>query len=539
MLKNKKFYLTILSCALIAIFSYLFVRIYLVIASSTTLVDWIFASILLFAESFILIHTIGYFLNLFRVINLSESVPVAKSEIKLDHYPPVAIAVASYKEPLKILQETLTCFYNLSYPNKHLYFLDDTRYDLPFDTPENKLKYRHAIEELCQFLDINLFRANWHGAKAGIINDFLKHLNGVVQDDFEFYPAYSRKEHPTEKYLIIFDADMNPFPDFVEQLVDIMEKNPKVAFTQTPQYYSNFEFNRVARASGLQQAVFYEYICEGKNLQGAMFCCGTNVIYRREALDSIGGFDETSVTEDFTTSLKFHKLGWKSIYLNKVSAFGQGPESLGSFFSQQFRWARGTLGVLKIFPKELFLNYNKYTGNQWWEYFLASSHYLIGTVFFIMVLFPIIYIYFNIPSYFADPAIYLSFFLPYITLSLSMFIISLKKRNYRAIDVFFILMINAVTFPIFIKAAISSLFGIKSKFVTTPKEGTSTLSLWSLWPQIVTGLACISAVIFGILRIYYEREPFYGILFNVFWSLYNFSIISLFLYFNHSEETSL
>lgn len=539
MLKNKKFYfLLILFFTLTAIFCYLFVRIYLVVTSSSTLVDWVFALTLLLAESFILIHSIGYFLNIFRVIHLSESVPVPKNDIKLDHYPPVAIAVASYKEPLNILQETLTCFYNLSYPNKHLYFLDDTRYDLPFDTPENKLKYRHAIEALCKSLDINLFRANWHGAKAGMINDFLKHLNGIVQDDFEFYPAKPKKEHPTEKYLIIFDADMNPFPDFVEQLVDIMEKNPKAAFTQTPQYYSNFEFNRVARASGLQQAVFYEYICEGKNLQGAMFCCGTNVIYRREALDDIGGFDETSVTEDFTTSLKFHKSGWKSIYLNKVSAFGQGPESLGSFFSQQFRWARGTLGVLKIFPKELFLNYNKYTANQWWEYFLASSHYLIGTVFFIMVLFPIIYIYFNIPTYLADPAIYLSSFLPYITLSLSMFIMSLKKRSYRLIDIFLILMINAVTFPVFIKAAIYSLFGIKSKFVTTPKDGTSTLSLWSLWPQIVTGLICVSAIIFGTLRIYYEGEPFYGILINVLWTFYNFSVISLFLYFNHAEETS-
>lgn len=533
--RTKQLYiLFFLFITFIAILSYLFTRIFLILTASLSFIEAILTFSLLFAESFIILHSIGYFLNVYRVISSSSNYAI--EEPKLTSYPPVAIVVASYQEPLNVLKDTLVCFYNLSYPNKHLYFLDDTRYDLPWDTPENKLKYRKSIEELCEFLNVNLFRANWHGAKAGMLNDFLQFMNGNKRKDFEFYPYAKKQAHEPEKYLIVFDADMNPIPDFVEYLVEIMEKKPKVAFTQTPQYYSNFEFNRVARASGLQQAIFYEFICEGKSQQGAMFCCGTNLIYRRKALEEVGGFDETSVTEDFATSIKLHQAGWDSEYLNRVSAFGMGPEDLGAFFKQQFRWARGTIGVFRELPKEFILHFRKFTINQWWEYFLSSTHYFVGFVFLIMVTFPIFYLFFNIPSYLVDPAIYAAAFLPYIILTMLMFIWTLKQRYYAANDILSVLIFNAVSFPVFIKAAISALIGTKAKFGITPKSGSTMLSLRSLIPQIILALFCVSAIAWGFQRLYYEREPFYGLLINIFWTMYNFTLVSSFLYFNHAEE---
>lgn len=186
-------------------------------------------------------------------------------------------------------------------------------------------------------------------------------LNGATFESLSYFPFQPVQPTEREKYLVIFDADMNPFPDFVEPLCEYLEKNPKVAFVQTPQYYSNFESNRVAKAAGLQQAIFYEYICEGKGLKDAMFCCGSNVMIRIEALLSVGGFNEVSVTEDFATSLLLHLNGWKSIYFNRVSAFGKGPEDLGSFFKQQFRWARGTLEIARELPGIMWKNYRKWS----------------------------------------------------------------------------------------------------------------------------------------------------------------------------------
>lgn len=533
--KYKTFFYISFFLALFSLLSYLVFRLFFFIIADYAWYEKIPAFFLLFAESFVLIHTLGYFFNVYivkrREFNLTSYI-----KPELESYPPIAIVVASYKEPISILKDTLTCFYNISYPNKYLYCLDDTRYDLPWDTPENKQKYRRELEELCQWLEVNLFRANWHGAKAGMINDFLQFLAGNSRPDFEFH-AYQKKEKTEkEKYLIVFDADMNAVPNFAEDLIRIMESRPKNAFIQTPQYYTNFETNRVARAAGVQQAIFYEYICEGKSLKDAMFCCGTNVVFRIEALMDVGGFDEESVTEDFATSVKLHRKGWQSLYVNRNLSFGMGPEDLGGFFKQQFRWATGTLGILREFPKMIWNHFHQFTMNQWWEYFLASTHYLVGWVLCTMIFAPVIYLIFGVPAYFANENMYFLIYIPYIFLTSFLFFWTIMERRYRFSEMISALLINIVTFPVFMKASLYALMGIPTKFGITPKGGSHILSFKSLVPQITIALICVFSITWGFLRLYYEREPFYTLLVNIFWTSFNLVTLSYFLYLNHSEE---
>lgn len=534
--KNTKnrFYLFLILGAFFSIVVYLNFRLFYFLLADYAWTEKISAFFLLSAELFVILHTAGYFYNIYIVLRQPPS-DLCPPKC-LAAYPPVAVVMASYKEPLDIIRDTLICFYNLTYPNKYLYLLDDTRYELPWDTVENKEKYRKAVEDLCQELGINLFRAEWHGAKAGKLNKFIKFLNGEIHPDFQLFPFQHKDKVEVEKYLLIFDADMNPLSDFVEELVWRMEQDPKAAFIQTPQYYTNFELNRVARAAGLQQAIFYEYICEGKGLKKAMFCCGTNVMFRRAALMDVGGFDDSSVTEDFATSIKLHLRGWESIYLNRVSAFGLGPEDLGGYFKQQFRWARGTVGVFRAFPGYVLRNFGKIPMRVWAEYLLSCTHYFIGFAFLIMIISPIIYLFFDTPSYFTSTSVYFIIFTPYFIFSSLVFYLTLKERSYRLADLSSAVLINAVAFPVYIKACFSALLGIQTSFGVTPKGGGSILSLKTLWPQIFCSLLCLAAAVWGLLRLYYEREPFFAILINIIWALFNFFSISFFLYLNHSEE---
>jgi cellulose synthase (UDP-forming) len=521
--------------AFLIISVYFCVRVTLFITANYPWYDKIFALALLLAETFVLIHTTGYFIDILRVV-VDES-SEKEQDVPLEKYPPVAVVVASYKEPLAVLRDTLICLYNLSYPNKHLYLLDDTRYELPWDSEENREKYRHNVEELCKELEVNLFRSKWHGAKAGKVNDFLEYLEGREPAGMQLFHFDKKTKTESEKYMLVFDADMNPLPDFLEDLVSKMERHPNSAFIQTPQYYTNFQTNRVACAAGLQQAIFYEYICEGKGLQEAMFCCGTNVLFRRTALMDVGGFDETSVTEDFATSLKLHLKGWKSMYANRVAAFGLGPEDLGGYFKQQYRWARGTLGILMKLPWQMLRNFNKLPLNVWWEYWLPCTHYLVGTVFFIMVLGPVTFLFLDVPGYFITPVVYLMTYLPYFMITALIFFYTLRIRNYRVLDLATAILINAVAAPVYMKAALSALLGLRTSFGITPKGGSTMLSLSSLLPQLSLALLCMAAFGWGLMRIYYEREPFYALLINTFWCFCNFCFLSFTLYFNHSEES--
>lgn len=516
---------------------YLIVRVILFMITDHVWYEKALALLLLLAEVFILVHGIGYFLEILSVAWTRRD--FSRKELPtepLPAYPPVAIVMPSYKEPLEVVKNSLITFYNLSYPNKYIYFLDDTRYDVSWDTPENMEAYKRSIEELCQYVGVDLFRRKWHGAKAGIINDFMEYLDGQTREGFTFY-NYSRKvKRETERYMVVFDADSNPFPDFLEPLVARMEDSPELAFIQTPQYYINFDSNRIARAAGLQQTVFYEYICEGKASKDATFCCGTNVLFRREALQSVGGFDESSVTEDFATSLQFHLAKWKTTYINRVRTFQIGPEDLGGYFKQQFRWSLGTIGLLRKLMATFIRKPRALTILQWWEYFLSSTWYFIGFVFFIMMICPPIYLFFNVPVYFARPDFYFLIFVPYIVITLTTFYWTLKQRSYTIRDLMSGQLLTFITFPVFMKSSALALIGFKGTFGITPKGTSRALPLRAMWAQILLWAICISAAVWGVMRLIYEREPFAGILVNVFWCVYHAAILSSIFYFNTPVE---
>jgi cellulose synthase (UDP-forming) len=523
---------------LLAVFAYLITRTWLFFVSDYGWLDRTVAGVLLLAESFILVHSLGYFLNILHVVRKVEpgAVDPATAPLPvLDHYPPVAIIVSSYKEPLAVIEDTLTCFANLTYPNKYLYFLDDTRYDLPNQDATKMAKYRADVDAICRRLGINNFRRKWHGAKAGMINDWLDWADGQMREGFQFQPFQGRARPEKEKYVVVFDADMNAFPDFVEHLVAVMEARPKLAFVQTPQYYTNFDVNRVARAAGLQQAVFYEYICEGKSSQDAMFCCGTNVMFRREALMAVGGFDHTSITEDFATSLKFHLQGWSSCFLNRVCAFGLGPEDLGGYFKQQFRWALGTVGLFRTIATAFVKNPRALPFVKWWEYALSGTHYFVGWTFFVLCLCPIIYLLFGVPTFFARPEVFLMVFAPYIAASLGMFIYSLRRRRYRAGEIFTALLLNNISFPVYMKASFLGAIGVRGSFGITPKGQSASMPLRTFWPQLGLALVSFIAVVWGLHQLYYVRQPVAALAVNSFWCAYHLLILATTLYFNWPE----
>jgi len=536
--KIKIFFIIIIPLmAIVFSCSYLVIRTAIFIISDYKWYEKTAAFFLLAAEAFILMHGIGYFQEIYRVLKRGKKFISFEEDVKNpENYPPIAVIVTSYKEPLEVVEKTITCFYNLTYPNKFLYFLDDTKTDLPDKDPESAKKYKADVEELCKRVGVDLFRRKWRGAKAGIINDFVNFVEGKKDENFKFY-NYSGKKPEKPKYIVIFDADQNAFPSFAEPLVARMENNPELAFIQTPQYYTNFEKNRVARASGFQQAVFYEYISEGKGIEEAMFACGTNIIIRYDALLDVGGFEEKSVTEDFATSLKFHIKGWKSAYYNKAMAFGMGPEDLGSYFKQQGRWAHGTISLFRIIAAQFFKNPAKLPFAIWWEYFLSSTYYFIGLVFIVLVLCPVFYLLFKVPSYFVRPDIYVTFFIPYFLISLLVFYWTLYRRNYNFGDLLFGQFLIGVTSPVYAKASILALLGFKAKFNVTAKSGSKSLRLTDIWVQILIALLCLAAFTTGLYRIFVIGDKqVWAIAVNMFWCAYHFFIMTTVFYFNNPEE---
>lgn len=367
----------------------------------------------------------------------------------------VDIYVTVYGEPVEVVERTVAAAMRIRHPRKAVWVLDDGK--MP------------QIEEMARRLGTGyLIRRDNRGAKAGNLNEAMKRTNG--------------------EFVVIFDADHVPVPEFLEQTLGGFA-DPAVAFVQTPQVYSNKPVNRVAAGANDQQGLFYGPIMRGKNATGAVFSCGTNVVFRRSAFDEIGGMPEDSITEDLRVSLLLLKAGFRSIYVPKVLARGIGPVDVGSFFSQQFRWARGGLEIL-FHRKPFFKGMRLGTRIQ---YSLGFLYWFTGWVYSAYLVLPIAYLFFGLRPV-QVPNQYPAYFVPYIIATL----ITLGYASDFKLS-FSGLWFTLGSFPVFIKAFFSAIGGKAARFVVTSK-GASQLSLRPVRVHIAVVAALTAAVVYGLAK---------------------------------------
>ena len=343
---------------------------------------------------------------------------VARSVQMFVHHKPVEvdIFIPVYGEPIEEITATARAARD-AYGKHTTYILDDGKSD--------------AVQALAVKLGVEYIRRPLNNnAKAGNINYALRFSHG--------------------QFFLILDADFVAKPTILYETMPFFE-NDKLAFVQTPQYYDN-QTNFVSTAASFMQHVFYSLIQAGKNRFNSAFCVGTNVVFRRAAIDHIGGMYEKSKSEDIWTSLTLHEHGYDSIYISTVLAIGKTPETLKAYSKQQLRWATGSF--------EIFLRHNplfakKLTIDQRLQYFATTSYYFVGFSVLLLLLLPPLQIYFNLsPINVAIPfwqwaLMYSGFYV--LQLLLAFYTMGGMKLK--------TLMLANASFPIYVKAFFNALRG--------------------------------------------------------------------------------
>jgi cellulose synthase (UDP-forming) len=270
----------------------------------------------------------------------------------------IDVLITAYGEDLGVIRRTVTAA--LAIEGRHLtWVLDDGHSDeVRALAAELGARYVRRLES--------------HGAKAGNINHALTLAKG--------------------DYFVVLDADFVPSPRFlIETLPFFIEE--KVAFVQTPQVCGNLH-TVIARGAAYMQSVFYRFVQPGRNRFNAALCVGTNVIFRRSAIDEIGGLYTDSKSEDVWTTLTLHENGWRSVFIPDVLAIGDAPETVEAYSKQQLRWATGGF--------EILLRYNPFspkrrlTMDQRIQYLVTASFYLTGISPLLLLLVPPLEIYFDL-----------------------------------------------------------------------------------------------------------------------------------------------
>jgi cellulose synthase (UDP-forming) len=147
--------------------------------------------------------------------------------------------------------------------------------------------------------------------------------------------------------VVIFDADFCPRHDFLAHLMPYLD-DPRVAIVQSPQCFATTEtMGWIQRTAGATQEFFYRWVQPSRDRMDAANCVGTSALYRRSALEAVGGFAPIEHSEDLHTGRHLQQAGYLIRYVPVVLSRGLCPSDLAGFLNQQYRWCMGSLSRVR------------------------------------------------------------------------------------------------------------------------------------------------------------------------------------------------
>lgn len=364
-------------------------------------------------------------------------------------------------EPYEMVKETLLAIQRMKYP--HTTYLCDEAND-------------EYLKSFCRENNIvHVTRNNRINAKAGNINNALLQAKGDI--------------------CLILDPDHIPIDTFLDEVIPYFE-DEKIGFVQTVQAYYNVGESAVAKGAAEQTFHFYGPVMMSMNSYGTVNAIGANCVFRRSALDSIGGH-AAGLSEDMHTAMQLHAKGWKSIYVPKVYTKGLSPASLTAYYKQQLKWSRGTLELLvTVYPKLL----RKFTWRQKIHYGILPLHYLSGIIYLINFLIPIISLFTATTPWKGNVVNFGLIFIPIFICILGIRFYVQRWVMYKSERGLHLTggLLQTCTWWIYNIGLIYTIIRKKVPYLPTPKEDKELTSWKIVMPNLLVGIISIIAVIYGL-----------------------------------------
>ncbi len=228
--------------------------------------------------------------------------------------PYVSLLVAAKNEEAVIAQ-LVESLCQLDYPDDRydLWIIDDNSSDqTPLILKQLAQKY-HQLRVLRRGPDAG-------GGKSGALNQAWPQAAGEI--------------------LVVFDADAQVSPDllrrvlpwFVQERVGAVQVRKAIANAS-----HNFWTRNQAAEMALDSCVQQQRIAIG----GIGELRGNGQFLRRRALESCGGFNEATITDDLDLTLHLHLQGWDIEFFNDVAVLEEGVTTAIGLWHQRNRWAEG------------------------------------------------------------------------------------------------------------------------------------------------------------------------------------------------------
>lgn len=240
-----------------------------------------------------------------------------------DDLPRVTVQLPIFNE-LYVTERLIDASCGIVYPRDRLEIqvLDDS-------TDETREVARRKVEEWrARGVSVEyIHRADRTGYKAGALNHGLKTARG--------------------EFVAIFDADFVPPPDFLARTIHFFTDG-SVGCLQTRWGHINRNYSLLTKLQSIFLDGHFMMEHAARNRSGRFFnFSGTAGIWRKGAIESAGGWEHDTLTEDLDLSFRAQLKGWKFIFLPGVETPAELPVEMNGFKSQQHRWVKGSMQTSK------------------------------------------------------------------------------------------------------------------------------------------------------------------------------------------------
>jgi len=242
---------------------------------------------------------------------------------RLPELPPLTIQLPVFNE-MYVVERLIRAICGLRYPKDKLEIqvLDDS-------TDETReICGRLVAEYRCRGFEIHhITRENRAEFKAGALENGLRTARG--------------------EFIAIFDADFVPEPDLLERMIHYFS-DPQLGMIQSRWGHINENYSVLTKVQSMLLDGHFLIEQTARCRSGRFFNFnGTAGIWRRQCIESAGGWSGDTLAEDLDLSYRAQLQRWKFLYLPEVVTAAELPVEMNGFRSQQHRWAKGSVQTCK------------------------------------------------------------------------------------------------------------------------------------------------------------------------------------------------
>jgi len=312
----------------------------------------------------------------------------------------------------------------------------------------------------------------------------VKIIHREVREGYKAGALQIALEKSKGDFIAIFDADYVPGRNFLTEMVPHFFGDDRLGFVQARCGHLNPNSSWVSKAVALALDG-YSIIDQRARFSSNLIAhfSGTNGIFRREAVVSVGGWSSETLAEDLDMSIRLQLNGWRYLYLPTVVCSGEIPPYLSIFKDQQLRWAKGFAECFRLYCKPILMHKGLTTFQKAEALFLLATYFLCPLSVLGFALSVLYYVTFP-PAFILDD-FWKTLYAPILSgLSTIIYIAPLMvygavvtelhrgtKRITRLLHLPYLLLLGFIVVFTNTVAVVEGLMAIKSPFNRTPKYG--------------------------------------------------------------------